>query len=158
MTFNQLYGRYYTDIFKRAYKLTKDYDTASELTQTTFLRAHKYFYALQQTKNGHSWLIKILYSSYCLFLKQQQVQMPILLDDTEKYAPHQLLYRRYLHRLISDSVEQLNYQYRAIVSYRLLYNYSFKELATMYETTDNVIRMRYSRGLKKLRVIINKEI
>lgn len=146
-TFNKIYEEYSYLVFYVAFEIVRHKDDAKDITDETFLKMYENRNSLKKDKNLKYYLVTIAKNLAINFAKEKDhyVTYDDSLDsgqtehddDFETYITH---FRGFLDE------EEIS-----LIIYKLLYEYSFKEIALIKKTTINSISSKYKRTLDKIR-------
>ena len=144
-----LFEKYYEDVFRFLRGLTLDQHLADELTQETFYRALKSIDTYRGESEWRVWLCSIAKNLYFTYYKKQKRLVPM--DDCNEFLPDEKHFTEIiadremalnLHRLLHD----LRDPYKEIFSLRVFGELSFKEIATLFGKSEHWACVTYHRA------------
>ncbi len=172
--FQQLYGSYYSDIFRFLLKWTDGNETlAEELTQETFFQVFLSLHRYRGDCKIKTWICQIAKNvSYKYFEKHPQnvnleellngngasLQEKISLNNKVLSTPsieEDLIHQEDLLRL-RKAIKSLKKKYRNVIIYRTYFELSFQEIGEIMKISPNSAKVLYHRGKEKLRIIMKK--
>ena len=148
---NQLYQRYYREIYLYLLSLSKNRTTAEDLLQETFLKA---ILSLPDSHgNTRAWLYMVARNLY--FNQRKQEQHLTLTDESEALSAEDDL----LEQIISDEKRKLLYlglsrleeRKREVLQMQYFGGLSQKEIAAVLHLTPEHVRVLAYRARKELR-------
>lgn len=153
--FNAMVQAYSADLFRYAYWLCLDRDTAEDLVQETFLRAWKSLDGLKDEDSAKAWLITTLRRENARRFERKRleladVDMETVPDRHDAYdtSTEAFVLRRALAKLPAD--------YREPLILQIIAGYETSEIATLLNTTPNAITMRLFRARQRLRDMLGE--
>ena len=150
--FEEIYIRYFNDVFLFLKKLSRDERIAEEITSETFFKAMRSIDAFRGDTDIRVWLCQIAKNGYFSHLKKQQGLVAIDdLEFTDSIDPieEQLINRSdamQIHLLLHDLAEP----YKEVFMLRVFGELSFKQIAKIFQKTDNWACVTYHRARNKI--------
>ena len=141
---------FYEDIYRYAFRLSGAQADAEDLTQQTFLLAHRKLHQLRKTEKLKSWLFAILRSC---FLKGVRTQRPLsgselAVDEIpDRAVGDDGIDRERLRAAIADLPEE----FRVVVMMFYFEELSYKEIARELDLPTGTVMSRLSRAKGRLR-------
>ena len=150
--FEKIYIRYFNDVFLFLKKLSKDESIAEEITSETFFKAMRSIDTFRGETDIRVWLCQIAKNCYFSHLKRQQKFVD--LNDLEvannkDTIEEQILSRSdvmRIHRLLHNLAEP----YKEVFMLRVFGELSFKQIADIFQKTDNWACVTYHRARNKI--------
>lgn len=142
------------------------YVDREEIIQEVFLSAYTDLEKLRDTHKLGPWLIGIAKNKAKGFHRQNQHHgngacgSTHALCSPEAYLekvvdtapdPGKLAHAKHIGEAISEAIGQLDDRYRTVLYLKLIHEYTTKEVAHHLNLRESTVRMRFMRGLKKLR-------
>jgi len=166
--FALIYDEHYSAIFSYVFRRMGSYEVARDLTAETFLKAFQKI-GLFQWRNVpiSAWIFRIATNEINLYFRRSKYQ-PTNLDDTdlhlclpyepgvetEKAAMEKALRENEEFLLIQTKLLQLDAKYQEVIALRYFEQKSIHQISTILHKKEGTIKSLLSRGLKKLRVLI----
>lgn len=150
--FEKIYIRYFNDVFLFLKKLSKDESIAEEITSETFFKAMRSIDTFRGETDIRVWLCQIAKNCYFSHIKKQQRIVDIdtvELSDNKNAIEEQILNRSdamRIHRLLHDLAEP----YKEVFMLRVFGELSFKQIADIFQKTDNWACVTYHRARNKI--------
>lgn len=148
--FNELFGRYESDLKRYAYWLSGDRHVAEDLLQEALLRAWKSLHRLKEPKAAKGWLMTILRRENARRFERyrpQESDIPMeelgARDNGYDTSTEAFVLRRALEELPDD--------YRIPLMKQVIEGYSQKEIADQIGLTAAGVGTRLFRARQKLR-------
>jgi len=165
--FEQLTGQYYKKIFNYAYRLTGNYEDASDIAQEALLRAYLSLPEFRGDSSFQTWLIRITQNACLDELRRRKRQrftsldQPVTVEDGEMDrqlavadtadGPEQALERVEVQRAVQESINQLDEEYRVVVVMRDIQGYSYNEIADTLGINLGTVKSRLNRARNALK-------
>lgn len=153
--FGVLYERYYRMIFLFVYKRVDDEDLSSDLTSQVFLKAMLHLKRYQYRGVPFSaWLYRIAVNEVNMHFRNSQTQRTISLersgvreiaDEVDEKKSEEGL-RNMISAIDTMSEEEVQW-----IEFRYFEKLPFKEIAEIYQITENNAKVRMYRILQKLK-------
>jgi RNA polymerase sigma-70 factor (ECF subfamily) len=150
--FAHLVEAYWPRLYRWLYQLTHDRHTAEDLSQEAFLKALAHLGRFQAGTNFRAWLFRIAHNTFANQRRNSARQKGTLPDDLPEQAPgpeEAALSRESLDR-VARAVNQLPEDFRAALLLRVDEDYSFREIASILNTTEETARWRVFKARQKL--------
>ena len=150
--FEKIYRRYFNDVFLFLKKLSKDEGLAEEITSETFFKAMRSIDAFRGDTDIRVWLCQIAKNCYFSHLKKQQGLVDI--DDIEFADNIDIIEEQIINR--SDAMRiylllhNLAEPYKEVFMLRFFGELSFKQIAKIFQKTDNWACVTYHRARNKI--------
>lgn len=150
--FEKIYVRYFNDVFLFLKKLSKDESIAEEITSETFFKAMRSIETFRGETDIRVWLCQIAKNCYFSHLKKQQKIIDIdevEFTDSKSTIEEQILNQSdamQIHRLLHDLAEP----YKEVFMLRVFGELSFKQIADIFQKTDNWACVTYHRARNKI--------
>ena len=153
--FEKIYIRYFNDVFLFLKKLSKDESVAEEITSETFFKAMRSIDTFRGETDVRVWLCQIAKNCYFSHLKKQQRVVDIdAIDDIELSDNKDTIEEQILNR--SDAMQihlrlhNLAEPYKEVFMLRVFGELSFKQIADIFQKTDNWACVTYHRARNKI--------
>ena len=156
-SFEEIVERYYKTIFRLSYRLTRDYDNAEEITQSTFVKAYENLGSFNSKYKFFSWLYRIAVNQAINFTKREKNNEKI--DErlsTDEEEPDKIYDKIELKKKVRDALMQLDLLYRLPVVLKHFFDYSYKELSYILDIPEKTVKSRLFTGRQILKEILIK--
>jgi RNA polymerase sigma-70 factor (ECF subfamily) len=142
------------DVFRVANYLTRDRETAEDLTQETFAEALKSFHRYTPDSNCRAWLVTILY--HLNSKRKYKLGRLKLVEDVEEQIAQTVAFVPPIPDELKDeeilaALEKLPQAFRDVVVLSDVEEFSYKEVAEFLQVPIGTVMSRLSRGRKLLR-------
>jgi RNA polymerase sigma-70 factor (ECF subfamily) len=163
--FNTLVTNYQDRIYNLAVRILGDEDTASDVTQNTFLTA---YLNLPRFRNGsfRSWLFRIA-TNACYDIFRQYKRHPVQSLDDQEYdeeklslldnhsddnsQPEIVLQQRELERVVQSALNQLDVDQRTVMILVDQQECDYQEAAEILRVPIGTVKSRLARARKNVR-------
>lgn len=160
--FEQLISQYQRKVYNQAYRLTGNYEDASDIAQEAFLRVYSSLPEFRGDSSFATWLNRIVGNACLDELRKRKRQRvasldePVFTDEGEMDrqlavadtadGPEQALERVEVQRAVQQSIHALDEEYRVVVVMRDLQGYSYNEIADMLGINLGTVKSRLNRA------------
>lgn len=153
--FEKIYIRYFNDVFLFLKKLSKDESMAEEITSETFFKAMRSIDTFRGETDIRVWLCQIAKNCYFSHLKKQQSIVNIDdIDDIEFPDNKDTIEEQILNRCDAMQIHLLLHNlaepYKEVFMLRVFGELSFKQIADIFQKTDNWACVTYHRARNKI--------
>ena len=159
--FQELYDRYRDRLIHFITRKTGDPDRAQDLVQEAFIRVTRHLHRFDTTKKFSTWVYTIA-SNLSKNELRNRSRSPLILfqkltsnwDDDHRplqfqdisLRPDDLYRKRYLRRLVEDTVEKLPEHHRLVFRLRELEGKSYEEIAEITGVNLGTVKSRLHRA------------
>jgi RNA polymerase sigma-70 factor (ECF subfamily) len=159
--FQHLYDRYRDRLLHFIVRRTGDADRAQDLVQEAFIRVTRHLHRFDTTKKFSTWIYTIASnlsknelrnrsrSPLVLFQKLENTwdedHRPIQFEDS-RMRPDDLFRKRYLRRIVEETVEELPEHHRLVFRLRELEGKSYEEIAEITGVNLGTVKSRLHRA------------
>ncbi|MEK3953783.1 RNA polymerase sigma factor [Psychrobacillus sp. FSL K6-1464] len=135
--------------------IVRDYQSAEDLTQETFIKAYKNQQKFEQKSTVKTWLFSIAFNvTKDYFRKKHPLQHYLGLTMAEKDykpIPEQIVAMNDQTEQLYRSLQQLKPSYRHVIILRKLKEFSTAESALVLNWSESKVKMTLKRALAELR-------
>ncbi|EGQ21668.1 sigma-70 family RNA polymerase sigma factor [Mammaliicoccus sciuri] len=135
--------------------MVRDYQQAEDLTQETFLKAHKNYSKFEQQSTAKTWLFAIAFNvTQDYFRKKHPLQHYLGLTMHEKDfkpMPEQIVAMNDQTEQLYRTIQQLKLTYRHVIILRKLKEFSTAETADILNWSESKVKMTLKRALAELK-------
>lgn len=152
MDFEEIYNRFFKDVYLFVFAMSRNPDVAEEITQETFFRALKEIRHFKGNCSVKSWLCQIAKNLYL----DHQKKKPILPLETVPESPsdtdiEQSILQKDEALSIYKVLHYLDEPYKEVFTLRVLGNLSFKEIGEIFSKNESWARVTFHRAKLKIR-------
>lgn len=154
MDFEEIYRRYFHDIYCYILGMSKNRDIAEEVTQETFFKALKAVRKYDDRGNITAWLFSIARNTYFTLCRKKHISLNenILCENADE--PKDVL-----QRLIDNEnagkiqmiLDKTDMPYKEVFKLRIFGNLQFKEIGRMFGKSESWARVTFYRAKLKIR-------
>ena len=156
LAFGVLMKRYERLVYRIAFNHAKNPDSAMDITQNVFLKAHRKLDSYSGSGLFKAWLLRIAYNESISWFRQQRNER-VTEELTQVNAPvlravqvDEIARQEYQDILFSE-LKKLSSKQRLAVSLRYFEDFSLREIATVLDSSEGAVKSILFRSLEKLR-------
>lgn len=151
MYFEEIYERYFKDVYRFALTLCKNQKLAEEITQETFVKALDNFDSFKGTCKVNTWLCQIAKNHYFNILdKNKKIDYDSKIEEsvTENFVNLLIDHEdsAKLHKLLHI----LSEPYKEVFTLRIFAELSFAQIADLFGKQENWARVTFYRAKQKI--------
>jgi len=164
--FGELVRRYQKPVYRIVLRMVKNADDADDLTQDTFVRAHRGLKTFKEEFDFHPWLYRIAVNQAINLINKRKRQAAVDLEDVpegdiktgpEPESPVQAASRQELLRRLERALERLPDEQKAVFLLRVQEGLSYEEIAKTMNTPKGTVMSRLARARMALRKYIDAD-
>lgn len=166
-SFDRLVEAHYATVYSTAYRMLGDSSSASDATQTAFLRAFEALDSFRGASAFGTWLYRIV-MNVCLDELRKRRNQPVSLvaeeeeEDSleerdipdEAEEPAGLVEQRERQAIVQAAIGQLPEDYRAIIVLYDIRGLSYQEISEVLEVPLGTVKSRLNRARHALRELM----
>ena len=141
---------YYDKIYKYCFNILRNTHDAEDAVQEIFLKAIRHG-NLTNIENQNAWLYKVAYY-HCLNKIKKQKLLAFIPFTENKSAL--LGYEHSFDEELQHVLTRLKPEERALITLRIVEEYSFEEIAVIFNKPASTIRKRYERLKEKIKKLL----
>ena len=144
--------------------LTRNDHDAEDVVQEAYLRAYRYYHALERSDGGRAWLLAIVRNTcYTWLAKNRPAEVVALDEDADPPAPAEsnpevIVLQSAQKKLVNQALEELPVGYREVLVMRELEELTYKEIAQVAGIPIGTVMSRLARGRELLKRAIEKRM
>ncbi len=152
--FDTLVRQHQKDLFRLAYRMTRNADDAKDLSQEAFVRAYRGLATFDGRSSISTWLYRITVNVCLSHLRQSrgssEEEVPETYPDISR-EPLRELEERELLQAVGEAVAGLPPQQQATVLLRVHHGLPYREIAEIMESSEGTVRANYFHAVARLR-------
>ena len=155
MDFEEIYRKYFKDVYLYMLAVARDSDMAEEITQETFFKAMKEIKNFKGNCSVKSWICQIARN---LYIDQMRKKKIFSLDEVKEAAANTDIEEAMIDKNQAISIYRilhfLEEPYKEVFTLRVLGELSFKEIADIFQKNESWARVTYHRARLKIRELM----
>ena len=156
MELEQLYTRYVNDIYRYLFSLCRHTDTAEDLMQDTFYKAHVTLLA-QPIYELKPWLFKVAYYTYIDYCRKEKRSTPyVQIERVDYTTPEMIILQQDSFTKLLNLLDQLNPLEKQAILLCDVQDCTNEQAAQILDLKLNTLKSHLLRGRKKMRALIEK--
>ncbi|NQU86415.1 MAG: sigma-70 family RNA polymerase sigma factor [Mariniphaga sp.] len=157
-----LYDRYYKKLYGYFARMSKDTDVARDLTQNVFLKVLKYSHSWKDDKVFAYWLFRIARNILVDYFNESKkfygIDEEPEIADLDHSDSIREMEAKESYGFLLEAMSQLPPVYRELIELNRFQGFSYKEIAISTSSTENAVKVKTFRAIKKLKEIYTKII
>jgi len=156
--FEEVVRRYQRRVYATALRIVRRHDLADDVTQETFLRAHRALASYDRGRPFGPWICRIAANLAINHVRSPEAREEALdeaaFDRSTGAAsdgPLDAMLEKEAQRVLEEAVGRLPPEQRAVFVLRTFENLSYKEIAEALDLSAGTVMSRLSRAREKLR-------
>jgi RNA polymerase sigma-70 factor (ECF subfamily) len=161
-----LFNKYSKTIFNFSLTFVKSRDEAEDISQETFLKVWKNIHKFELGRDFKVWLLSIAKNTALDYLRKRKPLVfsqfeneqgeNVLLETTADDEPSavEAMIAKEGRDKINEAVEQLGIEERLVIYLHDTEELTFNEIAATLDESENTLKSRYRRSLRKLRSLL----
>jgi RNA polymerase sigma factor (sigma-70 family) len=151
--FEDIYNKYFKDVYLYAYSLSGDKHIAEDITSETFMKAVKSIDSFKGTCDIRVWLCQIAKNGYFSYLRKNNklVELDALSEQASGHDVEQTISSSEESMKIHKILHNLGEPYKEVFLLRVFGELSFKQIAYLFGKSDNWACVTYHRARNKIK-------
>lgn len=148
--FQEVYDRYFQDVYRYALSLSRDPLAAEEITQETFFKALKTIDSFRGQCRLSVWLCQIAKNTYFTYAGKRRMEAGEQETPSGESPEEKLLQKESafeIHRLLHNLQEP----YKEVFSLRVFGELPFQQIGELFGKTESWARVTYHRAKLKIK-------
>ena len=155
LDFDEIYKRYFKDVYLFILAMSRNPDIAEEITQETFFKALKEIHHFRGNCSVKSWLCQIGKNQYISYTrKKKPVYTEELLQAPDSTDIESICIQKDETLSIYKVLHCLDEPYKEVFTLRVLGDLSFKEIGEIFGHQESWARVTFHRAKSKIRSFI----
>ena len=150
VAFENLFNKCKNGVFSFLSTYTKDYQSAEDLLQETFIKVKLNAQSYKAGTNASAWILQIAKNTAIDFLRKEKKTVDIeqvVLADKRQDADEALVLHNALNNHLKDNERQ-------IVLLHIVYGYKHREIAKILGIPVGTVLWKYNAALKRLKKVL----
>lgn len=147
--FRELFNRYFQAVYNFALTLASDPALAEDITQETFIRAHKNLHRLGPPWNFHAWVFRLARNYFIDQIRKDKNLLP-LEEDAQVISPSPGPEREKMTQdaatRVHSTLGKLSVRQREILVLRELQGFSYAEIGEILELSSSNVKVSLHRA------------
>ena len=156
---HELVSRHHAAVFRTVLGMLRDDDAAADATQEAFVRALRALQRFRGDSSFKTWIVAIAVNEARGWARRSgrrretPLENPDELAGAEQGAAERVVLNDEVDR-VRKALGTLPDKQRMAVSLRIFEGLSFREVATVIDSTEGAARVNYHHGIKRLRELL----
>ena len=156
--FEELYERFFKDVYLFVLAMSKDPHLADDITQETFFKALRELKHFRGDCSVKSWLCQIAKNLYISYTRKKKT---VPYEEMETFSSGSDIESQYIQTEDAISVYRvlhlLEEPYKEVFVLRVLGDLSYREIGDIFNRPENWVRVTYYRAKKKIQDALSGE-
>ena len=148
-----IYIRYFKDVYKYVLSICKNKTVAEDITQETFFKAIKGIDNFDRKCKMRVWLCQIAKNTYFSYYEREKIYTD--LSDVQEWGKTESFEERLISNEqafeIHKALHLMDEPYKEVFTLRLFGELSFMQIAELFSKTESWARVTYHRARVKLK-------
>lgn len=154
----EIYNRYFKDVYSFILSLSRNERIAEEITQETFFKALKNIHKFKGNCKINVWLCEIAKNTYFSYIKKQKkVKLEESFEKEGEESIEDTIQNKeeafHIHKIVHCLAEP----YKEVFSLRIFGELSFGDISSLFGKTENWARVTFHRAKLKIKDVIKEE-
>lgn len=156
-SFEELVKKYQKNIYRLAFRMTRDHDTADDLAQETFVKAFTSIGSFKEEHSFYPWIFRICMNLSINYLKRKKFMvseselLPRKLEDSKATGdPMSQLIRDELMDRVESSIDALPPPFKAVFILKVYEELSYEQIAQNLKISVGTVMSRLFRARERL--------
>lgn len=149
--FEELYERYFRDVYRFTLSLCRSQNTAEELTQAAFFHALEHIGSFRGDCDVKVWLFQIAKNAWLTECRKQKRFSDEEPPEGLGGAPEETLLRGEDTYRLYAALHRVEEPYKEVFSLRVFGELSFRQIGQIFGKTENWARVTYHRAKIKVK-------
>ncbi|WNF23453.1 sigma-70 family RNA polymerase sigma factor [Mesobacillus jeotgali] len=148
-----IYNKYFKDVFLYVYSLSGDQHIAEDITSETFMKALTSLDSFRGDSDIRVWLCQIAKNSYYSYLRKKKsfVDLESLPESASEDNVEQEITTSEASMKVHEIIQNLKEPYKKVFTLRVFGELSFKQIGKLYAKSDNWACITYHRAREKIK-------
>ena len=144
----QIYNRYFKDVYLFTLGLSKDKHVAEDITSETFMKAIKAIDSFNGDCDIRVWLCQIAKNAYISYVRKnkKQVNVESIPEQKDDMDVERIVFSSVEAMKVHKILHKLEEPYKEVFSLRVFGELSFKQIADVFGKTDNWACVTFHRA------------
>ena len=152
---SELVEKYYTLLYRYAFRLSGSAVAAEDITQQTFLIAQTKIDQLRDPECVKSWLFTIVRNTFLKDIRRSGTVSTLSLESVVEPADEIFVEESLIHQELQTILSELPEEYRTPLILYYFDEFSYKQIARQLEIPIGTVMSRLSRAKRHLRHRLN---
>jgi RNA polymerase sigma-70 factor (ECF subfamily) len=158
-----IYDKYKVELLKLAIVLIGDVNIAEDIVHDVFVKLAQSAERIKLTGSLKSYLITSVINRTRNYMRDSNRRCETTLESADtplsiEHDPHQWAILSERLKLLSEALQQLPYEQREAISFRMEMDMTFRQIAKLQCVSINTVKGRYRYGINRLRSLLNSEV
>lgn len=157
--FAQLYNLYFKKIYQFIYYRVGHKETAEDLAEDVFLKAHSSLLSVNRNESFEGWLYQIARNLVIDYYRQKKATIELgEVENTLEYETNvlDLISLQEKQKILLKLLKELTTEQQQIIKLKFFEDLENSEIAVILEKSEGTIRVIQHRALAKLKELISK--
>jgi RNA polymerase sigma factor (sigma-70 family) len=148
-----IYNRYFKDVYLFIYSLSNDRHIAEDITSETFMKAIKAIDGFKGDCDIKVWLFQIAKNSFYTYIKKNKKNLDIdsVPEREDDFDMEKSVFSLEDTMKIHEILHNLSEPYKEVFTLRVFGELSFKDIGRLFGKTDNWACVTYHSARNKIR-------
>lgn len=161
--YSDIVKRYESKLLRYAFFLSKDYDTASDLVQESFIKAYINLRSFDLSKQFSPWIYRILHNEAMNLIKRNKKILDIDISDQKnitlktEFETDNIIDNNMLKSDVQNCLQNLDLKYKEAIILYYFNSLKYEEVGEILHIPTSTVGVRISRGKQILKKICQQK-
>jgi RNA polymerase sigma-70 factor, ECF subfamily len=158
--FEELVGTYRERLYRVAWRILRDDESAEDATQEAFIKVYRHIARFQERSSLYTWMYRITMNIALNKLKRDRFRKMVPLGDmiredkSPRSDPARMTMGSEVVERVREAVETLPDKQRAVFTLKFYEGLSHKEIADVVGCSEGTSKANYFHAVRKLRKLL----
>lgn len=152
--FGVLVKRYEQQMYRTAWGMVKNADTAKDITQAGFIKCWKNLHTYKPEYKFYSWLYRIMVNEALNHIRDRKQHASLSLHTSDGNNPYLKLLEEEEHKTLAKAIGSLSPDYRIVIQLRHFEELSYKEISEILDIEPKTVKSRLYTARMQLRDLL----
>lgn len=149
--FDVLVKRYEQQMYRTAWGIVKNDETAKDITQAAFIKCWKKLASFNPEYKFYSWLYRIIVNESLNHVRDHKPHATLRLYSSDEHNPYFVLLKKEENKSLAKAIGSLSTDYQVVIQLRHFEGLSYKEMADILQLPEKTIKSRLYTARMQLR-------
>ncbi|MDR9416189.1 MAG: sigma-70 family RNA polymerase sigma factor [Gracilimonas sp.] len=140
--FGILVKKYEKPMYRTAWGIVKNSDTAKDITQSAFIKCWNNLDSYNSNYRFYSWLYRIIVNEALNYVRDKKQHSPLSIHHSDGNNPYLQLLQKEEHLALAEALGELSADHRIVIQLRHFEEMSYRDIAHILEIPPKTVKSR----------------